>query len=150
MAKENSLVAAQFAMDRKQDIAVQALALAQKNVRAQQQRLEELQQYKTDYQKSLAQQGQQGIQGRSVREYHLFILRLEQGIEQQKSMIRQAEKQSELKQREWQMSYQKSKAVENLQFRLRRQNQLSQDRLEQKHQDEHAGRRHWQLTNKDS
>ena len=140
MAKRTPLDAAQNLMERKQNIAAQAFAQAQKRLLDEQDQLQQLLQYKKDYQQIMQNNGAQGMRAQSLAEFQEFIVRLDQSIEQQKQHIQQFKIQSELKRKEWQMTYQKAKAVDNLQHRLRQQTIKQQNKLEQKQSDEQASK----------
>lgn len=140
--KRQSLDAAQTMMERKLELAAQALAQAQKALLDQQDQLQLLIQYKADYQQALQQSGRVGTSAKNLMELNTFVERLEQNIVQQKQRLSQFEKQCELKRKEWQLSYQKSKAVGHLQQRLAQQHRREQQKLEQKQMDEHAAVRH--------
>lgn len=128
--------------------AAQALGLCRKNVAEQEQRLQELLQYRDEYNQRLLHHTGQGMDARKLHEYQIFLSRLNQAIEQQQQAVHQAVAQCDEKNRHWMEKRSHARAIGKVEQRYRSQEQHEAEKREQKEMDEHALRR-YQLSRDD-
>lgn len=81
-----------------------------------------------------------GMQVTSLKDFHLFLGKLEVAIRHQMEEVANCERQWEEGRREWQAKQRKLKAFDTLSQRHLRSEQKREDRVEQREQDELTGR----------
>lgn len=106
-----------------------------------QQRLELLMQYRDEYQSRFLAQASQGLGPDAWRNYQHFLGRLDQAIDQARSMLNSSKQQTAAGQRNWVDKRGKVKAFDTLAQRHQMRQALGEARQEQKHADEHTARR---------
>lgn len=125
---------------RKADESARALAYIQQRLRADQQQLQQLEEYLVEYRTSLQTQGQQGVSAQQFRVFVNFSQNVERAIEQQKQQVATVTRQVEQIRRHWQRLDARHKGLEKLHARLLLEESAAQERVAQKEQDEFAGR----------
>lgn len=108
------------------------LAQANKSLADMEMQLENLQQYKKDYQKQFGHQGQQGMTGSQLQRYHQFLQQLDQAISQQENKILNAKQSLQQVHKRWQHDNTRFEAVNKLRTRSEKQERLQLDKAEQK------------------
>ena len=114
----------------------------QQNFQEQQQRLQSLQQFHDEYAANFNLIGQQGMQAAQVRDYHAFIAKLKDAVDQQQRMVEIAEANVEEKKLAWLRTRTETQKANIVLERYLQQEQRHADKLEQKASDEHAQRNH--------
>lgn len=125
---------------RKADESARALAYIKQKLRADQQQLQQLEEYLVEYRTSLQTQGQQGVSAQQFRVFVNFSQNVERAIEQQKQQVATVTRQVEQVRRHWQRLDARHQGLEKLHARSLLEESAAQERVAQKEQDEFAGR----------
>lgn len=110
------------------------------------QRLELLIEYRDEYQARFLAAASNGLGPEAWRNYQHFLDRLEQAISQARALVETSKQRTAAGQRNWLDKRGKVKAFDTLAQRHQARLVYAESRLEQKQSDEHAARRHGQLT----
>lgn len=105
-----------------------------------QQQLQNLQQYRDDYQQQWINKGQTGVSGQWLMNYQRFLSQLEVAIEQQQKSLAWHENNVSLSQAAWQQAYARLEGLRKLVQRYLEEAQKTADKQEQKLLDEMAQR----------
>ena len=105
-----------------------------------QQQLQNLQQYRDDYQQQWIDKGQSGVSGQWLMNYQRFLSQLEVAIEQQQKSLAWHENNVRSSQTLWQQAYARLEGLRKLVQRYREEAQKAADKQEQKLLDEMAQR----------
>jgi flagellar FliJ protein len=116
----------------------EALAACEKSVRAAQAKLEELEAYRAAYVRDFARRAEAGISGASVREYHVFLGRLDEALRQQSQVLTQARLQRGAELESWRNAARRATAVGNLATHWQAEERQATDKIEQKETDERS------------
>ncbi|RUO75466.1 flagellar export protein FliJ [Idiomarina seosinensis] len=126
---------------RKTDDAAAQFAQVQQQVNEEQQRLEGLSQYRLDYLTQLQQRGTNGIISRQFGQYHAFVGKLDEGVEQlHKSVVRLQEVANQRKQ-QWFEQRRKKESIEHLINEQKKREAKDVARREQKNLDDFSSQR---------
>lgn len=102
-------------------------------------KLRQLTAYREDYRARLLQTTKQGMQAGSLRDFQLFLGKIEVAIRQQAEEVERCKKRWEDGRHEWQAKQRKLKAFDTLSQRHLSSERKREDRLEQREQDELSG-----------
>lgn len=116
------------------------LAHYQSALQQAQQQLENLQQYRDDYQQQWIDKGQTGVSGQWLMNYQRFLAQLEVAVEQQNKSLAWHEHNLSQARTVWQQAYARVEGLRKLVQRYRDDAQKSADKQEQKMLDEMAQR----------
>lgn len=105
-----------------------------------QQQLQNLQQYRDDYQQQWIDKGQSGVSGQWLMNYQRFLSQLEVAIAQQQKSLAWHEHNVSLSQAAWQQAYARLEGLRKLVQRYREDARKAADKQEQKLLDEMAQR----------
>lgn len=103
-------------------------------------KLRQLLAYREDYRGRLLHSTKLGMQANSLKDYQLFMGKLELAIRQQSEEVGRCKQHWELGWHEWQAQQRKQKAFDTLAQRHRRGEQKREAKLEQREQDELSSR----------
>lgn len=103
-------------------------------------KLDELINYRSEYVEKMVTAGSAGIGAGQMQDYTRFIRRLDEAIIFQRGQIELANRQLEVKQREWQATHTRSEALNKVVDRYRTAEIREQDKREQNENDERAQR----------
>ena len=117
-------------------------AEARDDLELQKQRLEQLINFRQDYQSQLSDVGAKGMGAFRLRDYNAFISRIDAAIEEQRERVYRAEQYAETKRREWLAQQTHATAIEKVVDRYRDQERREVERQEQRDTDELAQQRH--------
>lgn len=123
--------------DQLQQQAVQIFVAAQKSVMDAQLQLEQLIGYRAEYNSGRVSQNLNAIQ---LKDYQLFLNKLNQSIEQSRMTILQKKQICEQQKLNWLKTRSRSKALDAVIAKYQMQEAQVQARIEQKEQDEFASR----------
>lgn len=123
--------------DQLQQQAVQIYVAAQQAVVDAQLQLEQLIEYRGEYSSGRVSSG---ISATQLRDYQLFLDKLNLSIEQARDNIQQRKLQCEQQKLNWLKTRSRSKALDAVIAKYKQQEALIEARIEQKEQDEHASR----------
>ena len=130
-----------LAEDRSQN-AAQALARLTQAWQAAEHKLEQLRGYLAEYNARLQQQAQSGFSISQLRDFQAFILKLEMAIRAQAEEVEGCKTRWEHGQAEWQAREREVKAYQTLRQRHDQAERRSDERLDQRLQDEFARNLH--------
>src|SRR5262245_61775608 len=122
------------------DDAAASLALLNRAVQQQEQKLALLMNYRSEYQQRLRERTAAGVDGAGLRNFHEFLGRLEQAIVQQGAALAEARLRAENGRQEWQSRRRKFQAFDKLSQRFAAGMQRREVVREQKLQDDFASR----------
>jgi len=117
---------------------VKALGQARSAVAVQAEKLQQLVLYRSEYEKTVSQEGSQGISATRLQGYHQFLNRLTAAITQQKEQLELTKQQERMAQNQWFQQRGAVKRMDNLIDRSVCQERLEEDKREQKMLDEQA------------
>jgi flagellar FliJ protein len=103
-------------------------------------KLLQLKSYREDYQARLLQATKMGMQMNAIKDFHLFLGKLETAIRHQTSEVARCERHWEDGRHEWQAKQRKLKAFDTLSQRHLHSELKREDKVEQREQDELSGR----------
>ena len=129
---------------RQEQEAAEKLAKASQELAQHQQRLVDLNSYRSEYNRKFVANGSDGMSAQKLREYQRFMHSLNLAIEQQKSVIEKLKFDHERMKRQWLAARNRAKAVGNVQSQYEHREQVEEDKKLQKEQDDRNLRR---LTN---
>lgn len=124
------------------DAGERLLRMLGRRLEAARRRLHELHEYKQEYQQRLAGGGTRGMDIHLLRDFHVFLGKLDAAIAQQSAEVDKAEAHWHAAHQNWLGLRRKVKAYETLAGRHQRQEIARQEKLEQRLTDENALRRH--------
>jgi flagellar FliJ protein len=127
-------------VDKKQEKALQEVALSQGQVSTEKNRLDQLKVYRNEYLKNKGQL-QQACSAIELQEYNRFLVQLDETIKKQLEVIRLRETDLDIKRRAWQTTRIDSKVMHKVVENLEQHELLQQERKEQKSMDEFAQRK---------
>lgn len=129
-------VAAVAKMDEQQSL--QEFSKSRQSHQQKLDRLEQLLQYKADYEAALGVKGSEGIAANQLQDYRLFLGKLNQAIEQQMQDLQGSEASLEQLQARWLSKSQRKEALDNLVDERHKEHSRARDKAEQKEADEGA------------
>lgn len=116
----------------------QALADSEKSVAAAQAKLEELEAYRAAYVRDFTRRAESGLSGAGVREYQVFLTRLDEALRQQAQILSQVRLQRGAELESWRNAARRAAAVGNLASHWQAQERVAADKVEQKESDERS------------
>ena len=124
-----------------EELAARALAEARNRQEGAQQKLAELETYRTEYVEGLHYKSQSGLNAMQMKDYQAFLGRLDKAIRQQRQVLARFEQEAAQVRERWMQAKQRLSALGKLGDRQRQREQINTDRLEQLETNEHALRR---------
>lgn len=116
----------------------EALAACEKNVLAAQAKLDELEAYRAAYVQDFARRSQAGMNGAGMREYQVFLSRLDEALKHQAHILAQARLQRGAELESWRNAARRATAVGNLASHWQAEERLAAEKVEQKESDERS------------
>jgi len=116
----------------------EALAACEKSVVAAQAKLDELESYRAAYVREFTRRAESGMSGAGVREYQVFLGRLDEALRQQSQILAQARLQRGAELESWRNAARRATAVGNLATHWQAEEQRTADKIEQKESDERS------------
>jgi len=118
------------------DRSAQAFTETQKTHADKVAQLEQLKQFKADYEQSLTARGSEGMDARQFQDYRLFLARLNEAIAEQTQAIVGSEADLSAVRDEWLSKSQRNQALDQLVEDRQKQRVKAQEKLEQKRADD--------------
>ncbi len=118
------------------------LGMANNNLTLQKNKLTDLIQYREEYVKSFKQQGQHGMDGAQLHTYQNFLENIDNALEQQHAIIKAAKQSCEQQQNSWRLRHTKTKIMDNVINKFKKDELLEDNKQEQKDSDERNSRSH--------
>jgi flagellar FliJ protein len=116
----------------------EALAVCEQRVREAQTRLEELEGYRNAYLQDFNRRAQAGLDGAGVREYQVFLSRLDEALHHQKQILTQTEVARGAELENWRSAARRAAAVDTLAKHWRAEERRVDDRRDQHETDERS------------
>lgn len=126
-----------IAAHRERDAAKQ-LGAMHRQVQEQQQRLQDLVNYRGEYSKRFSDSSGAGVDARRLQEYRRFLSQLNLAIEQQQQRLQEVTRQRDQARCNWEQRYTHTQVLNKVQQRYQTQELHSQQQREQKETDERA------------
>ncbi len=104
-------------------------------------KLNELERYRTEYEKQFTQRAGRGIGATDLRDYQAFLARLVEAIRQQQAVVRRAQSDRDVERSRWQEAAKRAKALGHVVEKWQAEERRASDRREQRESDERAQRR---------
>jgi len=123
---------------RSSDKAVEDLGRLRRQQQSAEERLEQLQQYRDEYQRKLHDSLAKGVSSSQWRDYQQFLGSLDNAIDQQRRLLGEQQTRVEHGVHRWQGELRKLNAYDTLHARGEREQAYRQARNEQRHSDEMA------------
>ncbi|MAD53736.1 MULTISPECIES: flagellar export protein FliJ [unclassified Idiomarina] len=123
------------------DKLAQHFGQAKQQLLSEQQRLDGLVQYRLDYLNQLHARGTGGIQSIQFGQYHAFVGKLDEGVEQLHQMIQQLNQVVEQRKQQWLAQRRKAESIELLIENKKRAAERTRARKEQKNLDDFSTQR---------
>ena len=120
--------------------AAQSLGRSNGNLQQQQQRLEELLQYREEYNRQFQQTGARGMDGGMMQSFQKFLVQLDQAIAQQRQAVAAAEHDCDQKRHAWQDKHKTTRIYDKTIERFVAQEQHTESRKEQRESDDRVKR----------
>jgi flagellar export protein FliJ len=117
------------------------LATIERKVADAEAKLQELERYRSDYDKQFAQRAGVGIGATSLRDYQVFLARLSEAIRQQQAVVKRAQSERDAERHRWQEAAKRAKALGHVVEQWQTEERRASDRREQRESDERAQRR---------
>ncbi len=130
----------QKVLDRKEKDRARELGEAQTRLSAAEVKLKDLEQYRQDYEQAFQQRAMAGQPVRALRDFQVFLARLDQAIQQQRQVVAATRNDVSGHSTRWQSAARQVKAVDSVVDRWQGEERVAQDRREQKETDERAQR----------
>ena len=130
----------QKVLDRKEKDRARELGEAQTRLSAAEVKLRDLEQYRQDYEQAFQQRAKAGQPVRALRDFQVFLARLDQAIQQQRQVVAATRNDVSGHSTRWQSAARQVKAVDSVVDRWQGEERVAQDRREQKETDERAQR----------
>lgn len=124
------------------DAATRHLAALKQQWQLQEEKLKQLYAYQAEYRQRLHNTLTQGVDMTRVRDFQVFLHKLDIAIRQQQVEIEHARMRWESGQRAWMEERRKLKTYDVLKTRHQRKEAERESRIEQREQDEHARKSH--------
>jgi len=138
MAQSDRLTPVRRVAESRERDAANAYGTAQRALRDQETKLEQLRQFHQEYQGRFDSACRAGLSVGELREYQAFLARLQQAVAQQKAAV-ETSRQAHAKTRQhWQARHVRTQAIGKAIDRFRREELHDQERREQKETDEHT------------
>ena len=141
MTRSKRMQPVQRVAQRREQAAMQKLGQSQQYLDAQRAKLEQLRAYRNQYARQFEDSGSAGLDATRVRDYRIFLGRLNEAIRQQEVIVAQCDAQHAKSREQWIATRSHSQAIEKVVDGFVRQERHQQDRQEQKEQDERSLRR---------
>lgn len=123
--------------DRERELA-KAVALARQKVAEAETKLTELGRYREDYHRGFQKEASAGASGLRLRDFRLFLARLDEAIRQQELVVARAKSEQENQMRLWMESQRKAKALGIVVEKWRGDERRAAERQDQRETDERA------------
>jgi len=125
----------------REQTAAREMGDSQRYVHAQEDRLEELRRYHTEYLERFHSAAKQGMSAMQLQEYRAFLAKLERAIREQESIITDGRNVHQLNKDNWQQKHVRTQALGKVIDRYKQSENHAQDQREQKEADDRSQRK---------
>ena len=120
----------------KEKAAAQALGSSIERQKLEDQKLQQLNQYRHEYLVEMEHKVKAGISGAELQRYHLFLAKLDSAIDQQKDVLQVSNKQLDASQNHWHDKRKRTKAISQVVEKMQQQEKIDANKQETKVSDE--------------
>lgn len=120
------------------DAAARSVAECNQIVTDMRKQLDELLAYRDDYANGLRHKGHEGLKANQIKDYSLFMERLNKAIEQQQAVLNSAGSKLAASKQLWIEKQQRARTIDSVVSRYQQVERREQSRREQRDGDEHA------------
>lgn len=138
MTRTQRMAPVQRVMEGAERESAQALVSAQRRVAEAEARHVQLQEFLREYQAGFARRAQGGLPGNVLRDYQVFLAKLQVAVDQQVQVVSQVRAEQHAATQQWQQAAQKAKAMGKLIERWQGEEGRAVERREQQDTDERA------------
>lgn len=140
MTRSERMAPVQKVLDQKEKDRARELGEAQTRYSQAEAKLNDLEQYRRDYEQAFQQRARSGQPARALRDFQVFLARLDQAIQQQRQIVAATRQDVSGHSTRWQSAARKVKAVDSVVDRWQGEERRAEHRREQKETDERAQR----------
>lgn len=126
----------------KADVAARELAKAQRRLDEQGQRLTQLHEFRGQYQEQRTRSGASGIDGFRLRDYNVFVGRIDEAVAQQQREVEKLTAEVEQKRRQWTELLGQARALDKVVERYADDERRAEDKRAQRQADAASQARH--------
>ncbi len=125
----------------REQTAARELGDSRRLVKEQEQRLDELHTYHSEYLERFHKEAAKGISAVQLQEYRAFLAKLERAIKEQESIIDESRNICAFKQEKWQQKHVRTQALGKVVERCQKEERKVVERREQKESDDRSQRK---------
>ncbi|MDT8387905.1 MAG: flagellar export protein FliJ [Thiogranum sp.] len=138
MTRSKRMQPVQDVAQRREQEAIRKLGQTQQQLDAQRAKLEELRGYRDQYARQFEDSGDTGLGAIRMRDYRVFLGRLNEAIHQQETVVAQCDARHQQSREQWIAVRSHTRAIGKVMDNFVRQERRQQDKQEQREQDERA------------
>jgi flagellar FliJ protein len=138
MTRSERMQPVQRVIDDRERDAARVVAQARQRLADAERKLTELTRYRADYHVGFQKEAAGGASGMRLRDFRLFLARLDDAIRQQELVVARARGEVETQTQSWHETMQRSKALGVVVDKWRAEERVAVDRREQRETDERA------------
>ena len=140
MTRSERMAPVQRVLGKTEQQRARELADARTRLAEAESKLQDLEQYRRDYEQAFQQRAKAGQPVMQLRDFQVFLARLDQAIQQQKQIVEAGRGEVAGQATRWQSAARQVKAVDSVVGRWQGEERREQDRRDQKETDERAQR----------
>lgn len=141
MTRAKRLRPVQNLVDDKERRLAQSLGAFEKRLTEAENKLHELERYRSEYDKQFSQRAGVGMGVNSLRDYQAFLARLSEAIRQQQTVVQRARTERDAERLKWQDAAKRAKALGHVVEQWQTEERRDLDKREQRESDERAQRK---------
>jgi flagellar FliJ protein len=119
----------------------QSFAASERKVVEAEGKLQELERYRSEYEKQFSQRAGRGIGAVDLRDYQVFLARLSEAIRQQQAIVQRVRTERDAERLRWQEAAKRAKALGHVVEQWQTEDRRTIERREQHESDERAQRK---------
>lgn len=125
----------------REQTAARELGASRRHLNEQEERLNELRRYHTEYLERFHTAAKVGMSALQLQEYRAFLAKLERAIREQETVIANSRDVQEFKKDNWQQKHVRTQVLGNVIDRYKQAETKAEDKREQKESDDHSQRK---------
>ena len=141
MTRAKRMKPVQKLVDENERRLAQSLAAGERKVTEAEGKLQELERYRSEYEKQFSQRAGRGIGAVDLRDYQVFLARLAEAIRQQQAIVQRARAERDAERLRWQEAAKRAKALGHVVEQWQTEERRMFERREQHESDERAQRK---------
>ncbi len=141
MTRAKRMKPVQNLVDENERKAAQSFAASERKVAEAEGKLQELERYRSEYEKQFSQRAGRGIGAVDLRDYQVFLARLSEAIRQQQAIVQRLRAERDAERLRWQEAAKRAKALGHVVEQWQTEERRTIERREQHESDERAQRK---------